>query len=45
MLVSGTPMGTAMESGADGPYLRPGDVVEIEIGNSSTRLRNVVGEF
>jgi 2-keto-4-pentenoate hydratase/2-oxohepta-3-ene-1,7-dioic acid hydratase in catechol pathway len=30
-LVSGTPAGCAIESGPDGPYLRPGDRVEVEI--------------
>jgi 2-keto-4-pentenoate hydratase/2-oxohepta-3-ene-1,7-dioic acid hydratase in catechol pathway len=45
MLVSGTPHGVALESGVDGPYLKPGDVVEVEVGDESTRLRNVVGEF
>jgi 2-keto-4-pentenoate hydratase/2-oxohepta-3-ene-1,7-dioic acid hydratase in catechol pathway len=45
MLVSGTPMGVAMESGPEGPYLRPGDVVEVEVGAQGTRLRNVVGRF
>lgn len=30
-LVSGTPAGTAIESGPDGPFLRPGDRVEVEI--------------
>ncbi|MBA3741964.1 fumarylacetoacetate hydrolase family protein [Sporichthya sp.] len=29
--VSGTPAGTAIESGPDGPFLRPGDRVEIEV--------------
>jgi 2-keto-4-pentenoate hydratase/2-oxohepta-3-ene-1,7-dioic acid hydratase in catechol pathway len=44
-LVSGTPAGTAVEEGIDGPYLRPGDVVEIEVGAAGTILRNVVGAF
>jgi 2-keto-4-pentenoate hydratase/2-oxohepta-3-ene-1,7-dioic acid hydratase in catechol pathway len=30
-IVSGTPAGTAVESGPDGPYLRPGDRVEVEV--------------
>jgi 2-keto-4-pentenoate hydratase/2-oxohepta-3-ene-1,7-dioic acid hydratase in catechol pathway len=30
-LVSGTPAGTAIESGEDGPFLREGDRVEVEI--------------
>jgi 2-keto-4-pentenoate hydratase/2-oxohepta-3-ene-1,7-dioic acid hydratase in catechol pathway len=41
MLVSGTPAGTAVESGPDGPYLRPGDEVEITIADMLT-LRNKV---
>ncbi|MFF3468096.1 fumarylacetoacetate hydrolase family protein [Streptomyces sp. NPDC002619] len=45
VLVSGTPMGTALEEGEHGPYLRPGDVIEIEVGDAGTRLRNIVGDF
>ena len=30
-LVSGTPAGCAIEDGPGGPYLRPGDRVEVEI--------------
>jgi 2-keto-4-pentenoate hydratase/2-oxohepta-3-ene-1,7-dioic acid hydratase in catechol pathway len=41
MLVSGTPAGTAVESGPDGPYLRPGDEVEITIADALV-LRNKV---
>ena len=39
MLVSGTPSGTAIEAGVDGPFLRDGDEVEIEIEGVGT-LRN-----
>ena len=41
MLVSGTPAGTAVESGLDGRYLRPGDEVEVTIADTLT-LRNKV---
>jgi 2-keto-4-pentenoate hydratase/2-oxohepta-3-ene-1,7-dioic acid hydratase in catechol pathway len=41
MLVSGTPAGTAVESGLGGPYLQPGDEVEITIADTLT-LRNKV---
>jgi 2-keto-4-pentenoate hydratase/2-oxohepta-3-ene-1,7-dioic acid hydratase in catechol pathway len=44
-LVSGTPAGTAVEDGIGGRYLRPGDVIEIEVGSAGTILRNVVGSF
>jgi 2-keto-4-pentenoate hydratase/2-oxohepta-3-ene-1,7-dioic acid hydratase in catechol pathway len=43
LFTSGTPGGTAIEQGIDGPYLRPGDVVEIEVGDAGV-LRNVVRE-
>jgi 2-keto-4-pentenoate hydratase/2-oxohepta-3-ene-1,7-dioic acid hydratase in catechol pathway len=41
VLTSGTPAGTAIESGIDGPYLQPGDIVEIEIDGAGT-LRNTI---
>jgi 2-keto-4-pentenoate hydratase/2-oxohepta-3-ene-1,7-dioic acid hydratase in catechol pathway len=43
VIVSGTPAGTAIEQGADGPFLRPGDVVEVEVAAVGV-LRNRVGE-
>lgn len=42
MILSGTPGGTAIEGGVDGPYLAAGDVVEVEIEGVGT-LRNTVG--
>jgi 2-keto-4-pentenoate hydratase/2-oxohepta-3-ene-1,7-dioic acid hydratase in catechol pathway len=42
MILSGTPQGTAMEGGIDGPFLRPGDVVEVDITGAGV-LRNHVG--
>lgn len=39
MLISGTPPGTAMESGADGKFLRNGDEVEVEVDGAGI-LRN-----
>jgi 2-keto-4-pentenoate hydratase/2-oxohepta-3-ene-1,7-dioic acid hydratase in catechol pathway len=39
LIISGTPAGTAMESGADGPFLRDGDVVEVEVDGAGV-LRN-----
>ncbi len=39
LLTSGTPAGTAIEQGIDGPFLRPGDVIEIEIEGAGV-LRN-----
>ena len=41
-LVSGTPAGTAVESGRDGPYLRPGDRVEVEVEGAGV-LTTLVG--
>ena len=41
MILSGTPSGTAMESGPDGPFLRDGDVTEVEVGDAGV-LRNRV---
>jgi 2-keto-4-pentenoate hydratase/2-oxohepta-3-ene-1,7-dioic acid hydratase in catechol pathway len=38
-LLSGTPAGTAIESGAEERYLQPGDVVEVEAGEAGV-LRN-----
>jgi 2-keto-4-pentenoate hydratase/2-oxohepta-3-ene-1,7-dioic acid hydratase in catechol pathway len=34
VILSGTPAGTAIEQGRDGPYLKPGDVVEVEAGDA-----------
>jgi 2-keto-4-pentenoate hydratase/2-oxohepta-3-ene-1,7-dioic acid hydratase in catechol pathway len=42
LLTSGTPAGTAIEQGIDGPFLRPGDVMEVEVEGAGT-LRNRVG--
>jgi 2-keto-4-pentenoate hydratase/2-oxohepta-3-ene-1,7-dioic acid hydratase in catechol pathway len=42
MFTSGTPAGATIESGADGDYLRPGDEVEINIGDAAI-LKNTVG--
>ncbi|MGW0579491.1 fumarylacetoacetate hydrolase family protein [Streptomyces sp. NPDC002143] len=39
MILSGTPAGTAMEQGLDGPFLNDGDLVEVEIQRVGT-LRN-----
>lgn len=41
-IASGTPPGTALEGGIDGPYLEPGDVVEVELDGVGV-LRNPVG--
>jgi 2-keto-4-pentenoate hydratase/2-oxohepta-3-ene-1,7-dioic acid hydratase in catechol pathway len=41
MILSGTPAGTAMEGGPDGPFLKDGDVVEVEVDGAGT-LRNRV---
>ncbi len=41
IIASGTPSGTALESGADGPFLRPGDMIEVDIEGVGT-LRNWV---
>lgn len=43
LLTSGTPGGTAIEQGIDGPFLRTGDVVEVEIEGAGV-LRNVVSD-
>jgi len=45
MLTSGTPGGTAIEQGADGPFLRPGDEIEVEIEGAGTLRNRVVGRF
>jgi 2-keto-4-pentenoate hydratase/2-oxohepta-3-ene-1,7-dioic acid hydratase in catechol pathway len=45
MLTSGTPGGTAIEQGADGPFLRPGDLIEVEIEGAGTLRNRVVGRF
>jgi len=39
MFLSGTPAGTAIESGIDGPFMQPGDVIEVEIEGAGI-LRN-----
>jgi 2-keto-4-pentenoate hydratase/2-oxohepta-3-ene-1,7-dioic acid hydratase in catechol pathway len=39
MILSGTPNGTAVEQGPEGPYLEPGDVIEVEAGDAGV-LRN-----
>jgi 2-keto-4-pentenoate hydratase/2-oxohepta-3-ene-1,7-dioic acid hydratase in catechol pathway len=39
MLASGTPAGTAIEQGVDGPFLKSGDVVEVEVEGAGI-LRN-----
>jgi 2-keto-4-pentenoate hydratase/2-oxohepta-3-ene-1,7-dioic acid hydratase in catechol pathway len=41
MLTSGTPSGTAIEQGIDGPYLQHGDLIEVEIEGAGV-LRNRV---
>ena len=45
MLTSGTPGGTAIEQGPDGPFLRPGDEIEIEIEGAGVLRNRVVGRF
>jgi 2-keto-4-pentenoate hydratase/2-oxohepta-3-ene-1,7-dioic acid hydratase in catechol pathway len=42
MLTSGTPAGTAIEQGIDGPFLKEGDVIEVEIEGAGV-LRNRIG--
>jgi 2-keto-4-pentenoate hydratase/2-oxohepta-3-ene-1,7-dioic acid hydratase in catechol pathway len=41
VIISGTPAGTAMESGLDGPFLRDGDQVEVLVDGIAP-LRNSV---
>ena len=41
MISSGTPAGTAFESGADGPFLRDGDEVRIEIEGVGVLINSV----
>jgi 2-keto-4-pentenoate hydratase/2-oxohepta-3-ene-1,7-dioic acid hydratase in catechol pathway len=41
MILSGTPAGTGMEGGPDGPFLADGDVTEVEVNGTGT-LRNRV---
>jgi 2-keto-4-pentenoate hydratase/2-oxohepta-3-ene-1,7-dioic acid hydratase in catechol pathway len=41
MVVSGTAAGTAAESGVDGPFLKNGDIVEVEVDGLGI-LRNRV---
>jgi 2-keto-4-pentenoate hydratase/2-oxohepta-3-ene-1,7-dioic acid hydratase in catechol pathway len=42
MVLSGSPAGTAVEQGLDGPFLREGDAVEVEVDGVGV-LRNRVG--
>jgi len=42
LLTSGTPGGTAIEQGIDGPFLKEGDVIEVEIEGAGV-LRNRIG--
>lgn len=42
VLTSGTPAGTAIEQGIDGPFLNEGDLVEVEIEGTGV-LRNRIG--
>ncbi len=42
MITSGSPAGTAIEQGMDGPYLQAGDVVEVEVEGVGI-LRNTIG--
>lgn len=44
MLASGTGAGVAFEGGVDGPYLKPGDVVEVRLDGAGT-LRNTIGDW
>lgn len=44
MLASGTGAGVAFEGGVDGPYLQPGEVVEVKLDGVGT-LRNTVGAW
>jgi 2-keto-4-pentenoate hydratase/2-oxohepta-3-ene-1,7-dioic acid hydratase in catechol pathway len=41
MIASGTPAGTALEFGVDGPFLRHGDVTEVEVDGVGV-LRNII---
>lgn len=43
MVLSGTPAGTAVEQGLDGPFLHEGDAVEVEIDGVGT-LHNRIGK-
>lgn len=43
MIVSGTPAGTAMEQGVDGPYLNPGDEVVVEVDGVAPLVNRVGG--
>jgi 2-keto-4-pentenoate hydratase/2-oxohepta-3-ene-1,7-dioic acid hydratase in catechol pathway len=43
MLTSGTPAGTAIEQGIDGPYLKTGDVIDVTVEGVGT-LRNRIVE-
>ena len=42
VLLSGTSGGTAVESGIDGPFLRDGDIVEVEVEGIGGVLKNEV---
>ena len=44
IITSGTIHGTAIEQGVQGPYLEPGDVVEVEVEGVGV-LRNHVGDW
>jgi hypothetical protein len=44
IITSGTIHGTAIEGGVNGPFLQPGDVVEVEVRDVGI-LRNYVGEW
>lgn len=42
MLTSGTPAGTAIERGIDGPFLVPGDVVEVQVEGAGILRTRIV---
>lgn len=42
LFTSGSPAGTALESGIDGPFLKNGDIVEVEIEGVGTLQNRVV---
>lgn len=43
VFTSGTPAGTAIEQGVDGPYLEPGDEIEIEIEGAGVLRNKITG--
>lgn len=43
ILTSGTPGGTAIEQGLNGPYLQPGDVIEVAIEGAGVLRTPIVG--